>query len=932
MGVEDLTRALEWRVSPERIAFPPATPSDLVSTKPLDDCRFAISVFPTFTNTRPSEQRTDLAWADVVQRVAAERPLVLEDKKHGTAVIMGTLAPNKEGVVARRDECVGDLTAMAVDLDKVSEEDVHRYVGQLDDAGIEYSAYTTHSHGKDGQSRYRVVLPLDQPVNRTEFGRLASIVNATLFDGQSDTNSEKASQLAQVWAAHPDREALARKWGGEGRGRPLSVEALRTAAAHRTHNDSPSARAANADLIGGEAGVPPVDRMREALEWLDPNDYDEWTWTLPLLKAWGMGPNEAAAKALWLDFTERAAADRKENNHRPGTDPQVMWDTVKPTAPAGGAAGAILARARDAALEIARQDSGKREWSEQGGRAAKYLADHHTKALVKLDEAGCPEIPDTKAQGSAFTARQVLGATSVFLDQYGAANALFEEGGRLVCVPLESSHFKDSLLLQTKRAGGKLPGKEALEREIQIRRAEAREKGTRQQVFVRVGREGDDYLLDLGDREGNMCRVSEGSWTVERNSAIAWRRQDGYGELPRPVHYPGAHAAWEAIEALWRVARVPEQLRLPLIAVMIEWLRPETAHPVVELHGPAGSGKSTIGNAVAQLLDPTLDKVTPNVMLKWDALAALGQRRHTLFLDNKSGLSKEQQDLACVCATGGAFADRKLYFQGDASILSVHRPLIIAAITPVATQVDLLDRTLRIPLPATSSNTGGEADRLWSGFDSARPKILGGLVSLFALVRARVPEVRVRQKNWRHRLVDFEQTGEALSQLLGYKPGHFQDVLAGLRSRQASEIAEGDTLARSVIRALQIAAERAETAAVFPHYERWPAPAGLPTNAIGVTEGATGKCCSIRHPDKAIEVRLQAAWMQRQVTALVGQHERTAIPTSARAMTSALTRITPMLRDIGICAERVDLDGPKVAGWRFFVESSKADAVLEWGK
>lgn len=46
-----------------------------------------------------------------------------------------------------------------------------------------------------------------------------------------------------------------------------------------------------------------------------------------------------------------------------------------------------------------------------------------------------------------------------------------------------------------------------------------------------------------------------------------------------------------------------------LIAVMVDWLRPDTDYTVVEIVGPAGSGKSTIQEMIRSLIYP--NKILP---------------------------------------------------------------------------------------------------------------------------------------------------------------------------------------------------------------------------------------------------------------------------------------------------------------------------------
>ena len=76
------------------------------------------------------------------------------------------------------------------------------------------------------------------------------------------------------------------------------------------------------------------------------------------------------------------------------------------------------------------------------------------------------------------------------------------------------------------------------------------------------------------------------------------------------------------------------------------------------------------------------------------------------------------------------------------------------------------------------------------------------MYSLKAATLRTLPEVRQR-KGWKHRLVTFDQTGEAMLCAAGYPPGGFLKIVDALREAMARRSASGDVFLLKVCAALK---------------------------------------------------------------------------------------------------------------------------------
>ena len=170
-----------------------------------------------------------------------------------------------------------------------------------------------------------------------------------------------------------------------------------------------------------------------------------------------------------------------------------------------------------------------------------------------------------------------------------------------------------------------------------------------------------------------------------------------------------------------------------------------------------------------------------------------------------------------------------------------------------------------------------------------RPEFMGALYTLKAASLKVMPQV-LQRKGWKHRLVTFDQTGEAMLTAAGYPPGGFQKIIGEMRESAARRTASGDAFLIALRKGLKVLAGRAKDAhepTLRQVLQRSPATAIF--DAFGGT----------------------AAVMRPNV--LMGLLPRTdswekdpAIPGSERALLDALRRVQPMLSGIGITYREIE--------------------------
>ena len=136
-----------------------------------------------------------------------------------------------------------------------------------------------------------------------------------------------------------------------------------------------------------------------------------------------------------------------------------------------------------------------------------------------------------------------------------------------------------------------------------------------------------------------------------------------------------------------------------VVAWALAVLRNRGPYPVIVLSGEQGSAKSTFSAILRRLLDPNTAPLRALPREDRDLFIA-ASNGHVLAFDNVSVLPGWISDTLCRLATGGGFAVRQLYTDGDEVLFDAERPVILNGIEEIVTRPDLADRAVFLTLAA----------------------------------------------------------------------------------------------------------------------------------------------------------------------------------------------------------------------------------------
>lgn len=378
-------------------------------------------------------------------------------------------------------------------------------------------------------------------------------------------------------------------------------------------------------------------------------------------------------------------------------------------------------------------------------------------------DAAVPPNPTAEQQSGkrsqATLLLELCSALEMFHDDEQNGYAVLDHAGHREVWPMESRSFKHWLEHRFYKQFGRAIGKDALDDALGALQARARFDCPGRPVFRRIAWQGNRIYLDLCDAGWRVVEIDASGWRVLEHSPVMFTRSDAMQALPEPM--PGNLLDLSKILNLH-----PQELPLVMGYIFMA-ARGKGPYPVLLVQGEQGSGKSTFTRFVRNLIDPSSVPLRGLTNDPRD-LMVTATNNHVIVLDNLSGLSPQISDILCRFATGGGFAERKLYTNREEVVVDIKRPVILNGIDEIATRGDLLDRALIVHLPVIADTERVEEEIAEQRYEALRPALLGGLCTALSHALERLPHVRLSRKP---RMADFAVWVTAAEGALGWPEG-----------------------------------------------------------------------------------------------------------------------------------------------------------------
>jgi hypothetical protein len=358
--------------------------------------------------------------------------------------------------------------------------------------------------------------------------------------------------------------------------------------------------------------------------------------------------------------------------------------------------------------------------------------------------------------------------------------------------PIRSQTFKRFVAKQFYDNHGKAMNSDAQAAAVNLLEAKALFDGEEHPVHVRLAEHDRKIYLDLCNPMWQVVEISAQVWKVIDNPPIRFRRSRGMLALPTPE--PGG-----SVEQLREFVNVDDKTWQLVISWLVATLRPQGPYPVLALFAEQGSGKSTLGRLLRELVDPNAAPLRAEPKDGRDLMIAANNSWCVAY-DNLSHLPAWLSDAICRLSTGGGFATRELYTDHDEIIFDSQRPVVLTSIEEVATRSDLLDRCLIVWMGEIPEERRRTEKEIFETFYKARPQILGALLDAVAVALNRLSSIKLPNLP---RMADFALWATAAETAFGWPSGALMAAYHSNRE-SANEVAlEASVIARPLLDLLE---------------------------------------------------------------------------------------------------------------------------------
>ncbi len=298
-------------------------------------------------------------------------------------------------------------------------------------------------------------------------------------------------------------------------------------------------------------------------------------------------------------------------------------------------------------------------------------------------------------------------------------------------------------------------------------------KGEEHEVFLRVARGPDGALyLNLANKAWEAVKIAGAGFEVVADPPVKFIRSANMLSLPYPDENVSAEELPDLLSPFVNVAD-EDDLKL-LIGWLLNSMHPEGSYAIGIILGEQGSAKTTVQRIIRSVADPTTDplRAPPKDPENLSIAAAWNW---ALSFDNISSIPSDLSDAICRLSTGGAFATRKYYTNGEEVLFSARRPILLNGITNIASRGDLRERSIILELPHIPKARRRREGDVMREFREVHPRILGALLAVVSGVLAREAEVEIEELP---RMTEFAVWGTAAEESLGWEAGSFLQAYA----------------------------------------------------------------------------------------------------------------------------------------------------------
>ncbi|MDR4492631.1 MAG: hypothetical protein R2685_17345 [Candidatus Nitrosocosmicus sp.] len=405
--------------------------------------------------------------------------------------------------------------------------------------------------------------------------------------------------------------------------------------------------------------------------------------------------------------------------------------------------------------------------------------------------------------------------TCKFVDQYNEA---------FVQVDIDNDHFEIMSIGSRKFArflskiyfekyNGQVVNREAINTVIDTLQAQAEFGKARYHLSLRVAEYDGDFYYDLTDYKQRCIKISKKveKWEILDNTPVPLFRR--YNQISQEVFSEDEYAKNkqeddfvkiksctkgkdpldEFLSQMTNIKQDDDGTKLLLKVALISYFIPNIPHPIMILHGSAGSAKSTLQYLLKNIVDPAKPSL---LTLHNNSSEFIQQLAHNYLAtyDNLKYTPYWLADEVCKAVTGVGQTKRLLYTDDEDKVYEYKHCLIFNGINVAFIEPDVLDRSIVIHLDEIDDKKRKTEKEILKEFYIIKPFILRFIFD--TLSKAIIIKDKILENTKQlPRMADFAIWGEAILQAWGYKEDKFLNVYFESIGRQNDEVIDSNPIA-----------------------------------------------------------------------------------------------------------------------------------------
>ncbi|MBP9819120.1 hypothetical protein KBC79_00055 [Candidatus Woesebacteria bacterium] len=370
-----------------------------------------------------------------------------------------------------------------------------------------------------------------------------------------------------------------------------------------------------------------------------------------------------------------------------------------------------------------------------------------------------------------------------FLDQHGQA-CFVDPAKPFVAIKIDSESAFSVLAKEYYNEYRKAVPKSTISKASYTLKGLTEIQGSREFVHNRIAQLPDQIIYDLGDDENVVIVDSEG-WRIVQESPVFFRRFNHQQVQVKPERGGRIH------EFLKYINVKDEASQLLILTYLPTAFFSDIERPILLMHGPEGSGKSTCFGFIRSIIDPSILE-SLDIKKNTDELAIQANEHYCFFIDNVSYLNQEISNSLCRFVTGEAYAKRKLYTDDTTFMMSFKRLVGLNGVAQFASAPDLLDRSIIINLRRLNDTERASNRELKRNFEREKSQLFGAVLDLVSTVMKTAHDL---QFSHLPRLADYFRYGCAVTQGLGISIDQFENIYQANVDLQKEESLEASPIA-----------------------------------------------------------------------------------------------------------------------------------------